>query len=356
MKRGLLVILIGLVATTLAAANIVFAAARFYDTETSRCVFTAISGWLDFAWHWRMPMTISSAGSLSDYQLKITVNTASLVAAGKIQASGDDIRFTDSNGITLINYWIESGMNTASTVIWVRVPTITTGTSTVYMYYGNASAPAASNGDATFMFFDDFESGFTPGVKWTVTHPEAGTVSLSTNNVFHGANSLRITDSPNGYNLGIYAGFYPQTACVIDYAIYFNLQGSKEFQVQDSAGNIGPRGGFVKSKGGTDTLEYYITDWTTIGNFPAATWYQSKIVVPEVATPVDVYSLYFYSASGTLLAQASNARFYNNADLNDLARLVYVGTSDARTDTYLDLVKVRAYAAVEPVYSIGNEQ
>jgi hypothetical protein len=35
------------------------------------------------------------------------------------------------------------------------------------MYYGNAGASAATNGNATFLFFDDFEDGSIDGAKWT---------------------------------------------------------------------------------------------------------------------------------------------------------------------------------------------
>jgi len=60
-----------------------------------------------------------------------------------------DIRFTDSDATTLLNYWIESGCNSASTKIWVKVPSIpASSTKTIYVYYGNPSATSASNGDS----------------------------------------------------------------------------------------------------------------------------------------------------------------------------------------------------------------
>lgn len=356
MRIVLRILLVALLLITLAATNIVFAAGRFSDQETASSVFGAISGWLDFAWHWRVPITINSNDSLNDYQLQITIDTASLVATGKMQDSGNDIRFTGADGMTQINYWIDSGMNTSSTVIWVKVPSIPAGNSMIYMYYGNTSALAASDGDGTFIFFDDFENGFTPDGKWTIVNQDAGSISLSTNNVFQGASSIRITDSPNGSNLGLYAYFSPQTECMIEYAIYFTQQGSKEIQMLDVAQTIGPRGEFVRSKGNTNTLEYYVTGWTSLGKFQAGRWYQCRTVIPDITTATDYYSLYFYSDTGNLLVQADNLRFNNNADLDSLAFFKYIGTSDSRTDTCLDVVKVRAYTATEPIYSLGGEQ
>ncbi len=350
--------LLALILLALAAGKTPSTSARFFDQEVSNHnILTAIGNWYDFAWHWRLPISVRNTGeNLTDYQLRIVVNTAALIAAGKMGPTGNDIRFTQGDGLVAINYWIDSGMNTQSTVIWVRVPSVPTGSSTIYMYYGNPSAVAVSSGDATFIFFDDFEDGFDRGTKWSVINPGAGSVAPSGVNAFHGANSIRVTDSPNGLNLGVSANFSAQTRCVIEYAIYFSLQGSKEIEILDPAGSIGPRGGFVKGKAGNDTLQFYVTNWNNIGDFPAGSWYQSKLVIPDVSTSMDRYSLYFYSNTGNLLAQANDVRFYNSSNLNSLARFVYVGTSDARTDTYIDLVKVRAYSATEPTYSLGSEQ
>jgi len=70
-----------------------------------------------------------------------------------------DIRFTDSDGTTLLNYWLESGCNTASTKIWVKVPEIPASSNkTIYVYYGNSEATSLSNGEAVFDFFATFGS------------------------------------------------------------------------------------------------------------------------------------------------------------------------------------------------------
>ncbi len=97
-------------------------------------------------------LTNSSAVTAYNYQVSITLNTQALVSAGQMLASGDDIRFgKDCSGSTLYNYWIESGMNTASTVIWVKVDTLFASASrTIYMFYGNTGATAASSIPSVF--------------------------------------------------------------------------------------------------------------------------------------------------------------------------------------------------------------
>ncbi|MBI3583168.1 MAG: DUF2341 domain-containing protein [Nitrospinae bacterium] len=121
---------------------------------------------------YRKPITItgSTAGVQTNYQVLVTVDTQSLITAGKMQSTGADIRFTNASG-TLLSYWIESGINTTSTRIWVKVDSIpaSPSTATIYMYYGNSTASAVSNGDNVFEFFDDFTGTTINTAKWIET-------------------------------------------------------------------------------------------------------------------------------------------------------------------------------------------
>jgi len=117
------------------------------------------AGWYNPNWQYRRAITINNtvAQTLTNYTVLVVVNTATLISQGKLQNTCADLRFTDSDGTTLLSYWIESGCNTANTRVWVRVPSIpASSTKTIYMYYGNPTAPPASNGYETFPFFDDF--------------------------------------------------------------------------------------------------------------------------------------------------------------------------------------------------------
>jgi hypothetical protein len=87
-----------------------------------------------------------------DYQVLLTVNTAAEVSAGRMAADGRDIRFSDSIcGSTFFNYWIESGMNTSTTSIWVNVPSIpANGTTSLYLLSGDSTVAATSDFNAVF--------------------------------------------------------------------------------------------------------------------------------------------------------------------------------------------------------------
>ena len=128
--------------------------------------FSCLSAWL-----YRLPITINNPNAIpvTNFQVGITINTQALIAAGKMQSNGNDIRFTDGS-CNVLNHWIESGINTPSTLIWVKVPSLPAGKSTIYMYYGNAAAPNIQNPAAVFDFWEDFNGNTLPAI-WTA---EAG--------------------------------------------------------------------------------------------------------------------------------------------------------------------------------------
>ena len=160
------------------------------------------------AWKCKKAITInntSNSNALTDYQVPISLDTASLISAGKMRSDGGDIRFAD--GATLLNYWVESGINTASTKIWVKVPSIpASSTKTIYVYYGNPSATSLSNGTATFDFFDDFEDGDYNGWTWDRYEPD-DTLSLETTNPIEGLYSLREDQGASWGYVRAYSGF-----------------------------------------------------------------------------------------------------------------------------------------------------
>ena len=111
--------------------------------------------WYYTSWSRRAPVTINNPSSgLTDYQVEVDVTYDA-----DMQPDFGDIRFSDSDDSTELSYWRESYTDSTSATFWVKVPSIPAGTKTIYMYYGNDAAISASNGDATFEFFDDFEDG-----------------------------------------------------------------------------------------------------------------------------------------------------------------------------------------------------
>ena len=108
-------------------------------------------------WDFHHTINLGTSTAVNDYPVEITltegVNGFNHTNA---QANGEDLRFYDSAGIAL-SYWIEEWNVGGTSTVWVEVGT--TGTSSIDMYYGNADVAAASDPDASFLFYEDFADG-----------------------------------------------------------------------------------------------------------------------------------------------------------------------------------------------------
>ena len=166
--------------------------------------------WLS-GWKYREIITIDNTqnpNTLTDYQVLATVDTVSLISAGKMNTDCSDMRFTDVDG-SLINYWLESGCNSGNTKLWVKVPSIPAfSTKTIYAYYGNPSASSASNVTKTF---DRIISNLK--AAWHADEGSGSVLYDSSGNNHHisitpGAGSWT-TDSKFGYAFDMSVGYNP---------------------------------------------------------------------------------------------------------------------------------------------------
>ena len=117
--------------------------------------------WFNPAWKYRQPLSLNSTNpaTLTNYPVEFTLNTQAAVAAGRMNADGSDIRFTTAaaaGSAAPLSYYIESGMNTSATKIWVKLPSVPTGAGTIYLYSGSTSAAAASSITDTFTLGNNF--------------------------------------------------------------------------------------------------------------------------------------------------------------------------------------------------------
>lgn len=120
------------------------------------------TGWYNSSWLYRKPITVdnTSTSTLTNYQAQVSVTYDS-----HMQSDFDDIRFTDSDGTTLLDHWRETYTTSTSATFWVKVPSIaTSSTATIYMYYGNSAASSNSNSSLTFLRQIDLNSSYYPNL------------------------------------------------------------------------------------------------------------------------------------------------------------------------------------------------
>jgi len=110
-------------------------------------------GWLN-GWGCRKSHVINPAsGAGTDYPIRITVHYGSgtdsgehVYLNGKCRTDFGDIRFTRSDGETLLDYFMESKTDGDNAVFWVKIPDdLSTNPVTIYIYYNNPNATRADD-------------------------------------------------------------------------------------------------------------------------------------------------------------------------------------------------------------------
>jgi hypothetical protein len=92
-------------------------------------------------WQWRKPIVIDNSGGAerTDYHVKVEMNTEDLIDEFKIREDGGDVRIFDSDDSTDVDFYIESGMDSPLTTVWVYIPIIPASSEKIiYMRYGNS--------------------------------------------------------------------------------------------------------------------------------------------------------------------------------------------------------------------------
>jgi len=136
-----------------------------------------MSSWLS-GYAYRKKITISgSTGAGTGYQVKLLLGESSGASGEDFDLENhclnfpNDLRFTNNDGTTLLDHWLEDTSGTTPNrliTLWIEITDSLESDVDIYCYYGKAGDSSASNGTNTFEFFDDFDTGTVPDpTKWT---------------------------------------------------------------------------------------------------------------------------------------------------------------------------------------------
>lgn len=174
----------------------------------SNTVGTGASGtWWNTSWKNRRKITFSNSQSsenLVDFPVRISLvgtntnNSAKNIDYAKTQGAGQDIRFIDTDGTTVLKHEIESWDETGTSEVWVKVPQIDSGSTTdfIWMYYNNTGASDGQDAVNTW-------EGNYKGVWHLKENPAGGAPQMqdSTGSNLDGTSngSMASTDQKLGY-------------------------------------------------------------------------------------------------------------------------------------------------------------
>lgn len=153
-----------------------------------------LAGWSHLR---RIDVTENSGADVHNYQLLVTFDSQTLIGNGEMNADGSDLRFTsECTGGTNFNYWIESGINTPGTKVWVKVDTLLSNqTRSIYMHFGNAGASVASAVIGTFVGPHSSTDSVASGGSGGATNSQRGFRFATTEDILFYAAGKR---EPNG--------------------------------------------------------------------------------------------------------------------------------------------------------------
>lgn len=130
--------------------------------------YSWLSGYL-----YRKPITLTGqTGAGTNYQIKLLVGQSSGSTGDNFDLEGKyidfptDLRFTDSDTVTLLDYWVENVTGPAFfqvATIYIEVADSLESNADIYIYYDKPLDASNSSGVNTFSFFDDFSGA----AKWT---------------------------------------------------------------------------------------------------------------------------------------------------------------------------------------------
>lgn len=335
----------------------------------------AADPWFDDAWLFRRAVTVTNpnATPLTDFQVEVDLDASNFSFAEAIP-NGADLRFTTTSG-TLQPHWVEKFEPVTTTgKVWVKVSSIpASGSTTLYLYYGNPQANQGSDGNATFSFFDDFDDAnisdwtknfVNEGVN-SFVHFYSGKIGLLVQSIDYGNIRRQYTGSlvgktvegnleygfpnngvPNSTSAAMGESFHPKMAVYVDDANQFTVGG-----VQWSAGTLP-----------IDNLRRQIDNLFTLPavNTPIFSYGIGDVVVNRISFPdaTTVESALREDSSNTWEGTATDV--YPVADL-DNAFIVLgkqpessVALGGGLAYNTWDWVRIREYAPLEPTTAVAG--
>lgn len=295
---------------------------------------------------YKQPITIENSGNaLTDYQVKISLDNENFDFS-RVKPDGSDIRFATKDGKIKLSYWIEKwDTKNKKAIIWVKIPTIKSGSQIIYIYYGNKNAKSESNGDSTFDFFDDFKGESLDNTKWY----ELGRGLLDVSgSIIHTKGEKAIYSKP--YISNIFSKYIE---------VRGKLKGAFNNDMEVGFGIIASSSLWQGNRGGISiTAIGWDNRGITINPGNCLNYSQDQLWDP---TAYHTYRLKFennrvhvWQEKSLILDQLSSC----TQTIENLPVLIVFDhySQQPNNDEYLDWIRVRKYAKIEPVAIIGTKK
>jgi hypothetical protein len=322
------------------------------DIHPTHTYTPLLGSWWDTNWAKRSQLTVGASSDLTDYQIKVDVTYDT-----DMESNFDDIRFIDSDDSTELIYWLEEFDSGASATFWVKVPALTTGNNTLYMYYDNASAPSNSDGDAAFTYYSGFEDPTELTAEWGNSSGSGLTYEQSSARVKSGSNSYHIQDNSNfrrAHTTRI-EDDPTLTSFTVSYWVNTNSIGGDDAWHADANSNVGEASyGWLTFEDDHDLIWNDGSDRDTGVDFSEDTWEHYEHKIDVVNDYIEIVKDGSVIHTDDLQNSGSGGGWYFYQFVFNTSNNIFV-----TADWYIDDFAVRKYVGqgqIEPTVAFGAEE
>lgn len=269
-----------------------------------------------------------------------------------------DIRFTASDGLTLQDFWVEKVTGTPPNrvaYIWVKVSADLGSDQNIYCYYGSPGATSLSNGDAVFVFFDDFLGTSLDTNTWVAYSDDYG-VSNSHLNVAKGG-----IERTSAFSFNIQDGYIAETSVIHFYHGHYHggVFPSVASSPYTEGGNANADATILYMRGQNTVSVYY-----SIGNGASSSFNVASYQSAEWAAANDVRYTTGISVrggevklwrNGTAMVTRTGITWYKNLKYVKLGSFLRNNTYNIQ-HTYYDWIRIRKYVSPEPAISLAGSE
>jgi uncharacterized repeat protein (TIGR01451 family) len=317
-------------------------------------VFTPSQGedWLT-GWHYRKSHTITgSAGAGTDYQIRITVHRTTGTDSGEnvyldshCQTNFGDVRFTDNDGDTELDYWMEEKTDSDNATFWIEVKDDLGSNAVIYVYYGTpGTTTTSSSGNNTFLFYEDWATQSVRAAVWDVVHSD-GSISWSSADATQGGYVAKLEGNAGGENIYDLTSDYDTDGPVaLMFRANLELTVAAQQVVRVGSGWAGAYGFAIVQSAYGYNHQFHVFDDDGNGNTQTMD-----------TSHFGAYHTWDITRDGTY------AKLYIDGVLDETASfdpdnvvtnpVAYLSCADSEKDLYVDWVAARKYLATEPAHS-----
>lgn len=294
-----------------------------------------------------VPVSLSNTTgqTLYNYQVALTLNTASLIAQRKLR-SDCSLGFSDKYGD--LDHWVQGTCNTSATVVWVEVPYLPPGTSTVSLTYSVNQLSNRTSTSRTFPYFDTFNDGVL-STTWTLRNSSTFSVTETGSTIrIAGTADASTQNSTVGFTADRRALGSPQSNFAIDASIQI---------VASPPNNL-----HKINVGGADSLNFIFTAGP--GDRRVGFWNgQQRVQNGDSILDGDTFAPQTVSFAFT---PDGSIRYYENLLLRAIrtgftttpewGRFDYRPGKPGSIDVRFDNIRIRQFVFPEPTATLGSEQ